>query len=431
MKNDSVKKIISCAVLLILCAATVAGLYLGLLGRTVDYAAIPTENGEEQMPLNRQVAFIPNTIQQNWQEAIRPEAKLGGGYGYTLTVSGADESALKSAAKVLENRAAAVAGSADAKIADGAVTVTVPQDEYNATLAAILSQAGSYDFVLYNSSDSTMSDPVLVGDYVKQAYYYTSDSAVQVQVVFNGKGVSAYNDLRASSAGSMLYLRLDGQPMAYAYLSALSNDMLAFTASDSSSALLAVSCIRSGALSGSALLQSSQATEGGNTVNVLILVCAALMLITVLFLLYVGRASGIAGIWALLAWTVVFFLFTALIAVNVSWIMTSLSMTAIVLCVIAFLYGLVSLYGEMGKQIKRGRSAYAACVDASKKQLRFQAILFGAVLLVGVVLMVIFRSGIYGVLGRIVAVAALTSFVTILLFPRMVLGCFAALTGKK
>ena len=36
-----------------------------------------------------------------------------------------------------------------------------------------------------------------------------------------------------------------------------------------------------------------------------------------------------------------------------------------------------------------------------------------------------------GVLGRIVALSAIVSFVMVFAFPRLVLGCFAALTGKK
>ena len=85
MKNDSVKKIVSLVVLIVLCAATVAGAYLGLFGRNVSYVDVPGENGNETLALERQVAFIPNTFNQTWREAIRPDASLNGGYGYTLT----------------------------------------------------------------------------------------------------------------------------------------------------------------------------------------------------------------------------------------------------------------------------------------------------------------------------------------------------------
>ena len=199
-----------------------AGLYLGIFGRTVDYADIHTETGDERQPLNRQVAFIPNTLNENWREAIRPAAKLAGGYSYTLTFDNADENVLKAASKVLSRRAGDFAGNADVAVKDGTVVVTVPENAYNSTLAAVFSPMGTIDFVLYGS-DGNMSDPVLTSEHVKQAYYYNGGSSPQIQIVFNSKGAKAYNELRAANSGSMLYLRLDSQPVAYASLSALNS----------------------------------------------------------------------------------------------------------------------------------------------------------------------------------------------------------------
>ena len=432
MKNSAVKKIVSCVVLLALCAATLSGLYLGIFGRDTEYVTIHTENGDERQALYRQVAFIPNTMNETWQEAIRPEAKLGGGYSYTFAFDGADASALNAAAKVLRDRAQALTGGANIQVQDGAVTVSVPETAANSTLAAILTPKGEYDFVLYNSADGSMSDPVLTSEHVKQTYLSASGSAAQVQVQLNSKGVKAYNELRSQSSGSALYLRLDGQPAAYTSLYALSNDALSFTVSDTNTAYLLVSCMRSGAMPSSATLTGAQAAQPeSNALRVLIIGCAVMVALAGLCLLLIGRLSGLTGIWAILLWIVCFFLLASLIAVNAGWVMNSLSMTVIVLCFLAFLYGLVSLFGAMGAQIKRGRGAYAACADAARSQLKPLAILYGAVLLVGVVLMVAFRAAAYGILGRIVAVSALVSFVMVLVFPRLALGCFAALTGKK
>ena len=113
MKNVSVKKIVGCAVLAALLAATVAGVVLGLFGRTTEYADIHTENGDVRTPLTRQVAFIPNTFQRNWQEALRPDASLAGGYAYTLSPENADAAAADM--KVLRARAEMTSGSAAAK----------------------------------------------------------------------------------------------------------------------------------------------------------------------------------------------------------------------------------------------------------------------------------------------------------------------------
>ena len=432
MKNRTVIKIISCLVLLALCAGTVAGIWLGIWGRTTEYADIQTESGTEHLPLNRQVAFIPNTINQNWQEAIRPEAKLAGGYRYTFAVAGADADGLKDAADVLTRRAELLAGNAYAEVAEDAVVITVPEATANPTLAAVLSPQGICDFVLYNNTDGSISDPVLTAADVDQAYYSTTSSATQVQVRFTKKGAAAYNELRTANASSRLYLRLDGQNAAYASLTALNDNMLSFTVSDNVTAYVLVSSLRSGALPGAATLTDSErAVSQDKSINTLILVCAAMLVIVAIGLMLIGRAGGLAGVWAAVGWVILFCLLTALIAVDGNWIMTSLSMTCLVICFFLFLYGLVTLYGEMGKQIKAGRGVKAAYADACRSKIKFLAILYGVVLLIGLVLMVAFKAGMYGILGRIVAVSALLSFVVLFVCIRVVLGCWSAVTAKN
>ena len=429
MKNDSVKKIVSGAVLVALLAATVAGVVLGLFGRTTEYADIHTENGDVRTPLTRQVAFIPNTFQRNWQEALRPDASLAGGYAYTLSPENADAAAADM--KVLRARAEMISGSAAAKAEDGKIIVTVPDTAYNSSLASVLTPQGSFDFVLYTNQDG-MGDPVLDSRHVKQAYYSVSGSSVQLQVQFNGDGQKAYNDLRANSAGAYLYLRLDGQPVAYGALSALNNGIMTLTASDSGSAVITVSCMRSGALSGPATLVSAEAASAsGSTVNVLIIASAALLAVICGCLLAVGRASALAGVWGVIVWVVVFFLIAALIAVGANWFMSSLSMACLVLCLCAFLFGLILLYGVMGVQIKHGRGALAAYGEACRANIKPLGILYGALLAIGLILMIAFQKGMYGVLGRMVSVSALVSFAVLFVFLRVVLTCWAYLTGKK
>lgn len=430
MKNRSLNKILSLAVLLVLCAATVAGAYLGIFGRTVTYADIPTENGVERQPLDRQVAFIPNTINPNWQEVLVPAASLGGGYAYTFSL---DVPALNSAADVMRSRAEALVGSAETSVADSKVTVSVPEKALNATLANVLATRGEYDFVLYNAADGTLgTDAVLTAEHVKQAYYYTNGTSYQIQVQFNKKGLEAITELRSANAGSRLYLRMDSQAAAYTTLTAPTNDMLAFTTTDAATAYVVVSCMRSGALPGAATLEEYNAVEAtSNAVNVLIIGCAVAALLIAVCLVFFSRLSGLTGVWAIVAWLVVFFLFASLIAAGTGWVMSSLSMTVLVLCFAAFLYGMISLFGAMGAQIKRGRAAGAALKDASRSQIKPLGILYAAVLAIGILMMVIWRVGMYGILGRMVAVSALVSFVMVFVFPRVVLGCFNSLTGKK
>ena len=83
-------KIISIIVLLAVLVATVAGAYLGFAGRNTQMVTV-TENGvETQRALYRQVAFIPNTFNTTWKEAIIPSAQLGGGIEYVFTAEQGD-----------------------------------------------------------------------------------------------------------------------------------------------------------------------------------------------------------------------------------------------------------------------------------------------------------------------------------------------------
>ena len=166
--------------------------------------------------------------------------------------------------------------------------------------------------------------------------------------------------------------------------------------------------------------------------DIAVLALGVVLLITCVYLLILGRASGLAGILALVAWVVLFSLFTALIAVSANWIMTVPAMLVILLlCVLAFLYGLILLYDAMAGQIKRGRSARAAYADACRRQGKWLAIFYGVIAALGLLLMLIFQAGIYGVLGRFLMVGALLSLAALFLFLRVVLSCAAALANKK
>ena len=65
--------------LVIMLGATILGAYWGIVGRNTQMVTIHDDDGDHQEALYRQVAFIPNTVNENWREAIVPSAALGGG----------------------------------------------------------------------------------------------------------------------------------------------------------------------------------------------------------------------------------------------------------------------------------------------------------------------------------------------------------------
>ena len=419
MKNNTaLNKIVSIVVLTVLLCATVVGAYLGVFGRNTEYATVVEDGQEVTRALYRQVAFIPNTLNENWREAIRPSAALGGGYGYTLTAEGADSATLNKIAKVAAERARLIAGSAAAKVQDGAVTVTVAQDEYYSLIASCLQTVGEIGISVYDSESGSIGEAVLGAEHIKQAYYSANNSTYYAQMVLNSNGV--------------IYLTVDGSPVAYAYITDLSNDVIAFTASEWSSAFIAVDNFRSGPMPAAVTLASAgeaAATMGGFLNGAIIAVAAVLLAVCVLLVIRC-RLNGVIAVWTLCAWLVLFFLTAALVSVSVSWTMDLFSAIVLVVCVACFVYGLCRLFLSAGAQ-KGLRASFSALETAARRQ--FKAIGLGclALLGIGLVMMFIFQSGIYGVLGRFVALSAVVSFVALIPFTRVVAACGKALLTRK
>ena len=433
MKKNTTRKIISIVTLVVLLCATVVGAWLGIAGRNTQYVTIHEDGQDVQKALYRQVAFIPNTINENWREAVRPSAELGGGFNYTLTAEGASASDLKKAASIIKDRALMVLGNASAKTVDGQIVLSVPEDSYNSLIATIIPEVGEYYFAIYDSSNNNVGEAVLNREHVKQAYYHVENDTYQVQVLFNSKGIKAITDLVASNPGTYLYLMLDGQPLGYAYFSAPSNGVLAFNTSDWTSAFLATACMRTGSLPVVVSLSETAAAEPamGSLFNIVIIATAVVLLLVCVWLIVRCGIGGLHGVWALIAWVVVFFLAVSLIAVSVKWVMTLLSVIAIALCVCAFVYGLVVLFNGIASSVRSGRSLLPAYKAVSRQKLRLLSIVYGALLVIGLLLMFIFQNATYGVLGRMIALSAIISFVVLYLFTRITITCAATIENKR
>ena len=185
-KNVVLNRVVCAIVLLALLAATVAGAFLGIKGRNTQMVTIHDDDGDHQEALYRQVAFIPNTVNENWREAIVPSAALGGGYSYTVTAEQGDMTdadftkALKSAAKVLKTRAELVTGDASVKVEDKQIVLTVPETAYNSAVAMLLSPVGKYTLAFPNADNSGLGETVMDAGDVKQSYYYANNSTYSI-----------------------------------------------------------------------------------------------------------------------------------------------------------------------------------------------------------------------------------------------------------
>lgn len=440
-KNVVLNRVICAIVVLVLLAATVAGAFLGIKGRNTQMVTIHDDDGDHQEALYRQVAFIPNTVNENWREAIVPSAALGGGYSYTVTAEQGDMTdaeltkLLKSAAKVLKARVELVTGDASVKVEDKQIVLTVPESGYNTAVAMLLSPVGEYTLALPNADNSDLGETVMDAGDVKQSYYYANNSNYSVQLQLTKKGESKFNALLADHAGEALYLAQDGQAVAAATLSAslLSNGVLTISASDWATAFSAVACLRSGSLPAELTLQGSAAADAalGNLLNTVILAAGAVLLLCCVWMLVRNRLTGLLGVWTLAAQVVLFCLLTALIAVSASWRMSVLSMIVLLLCEAAFVFGLLLVLGRMASAMGKGRGSRAAAGAAFDGSFKLLATVYGVILAVGLVFMFAFQSGMLGILGRLMALSAVLSVAMIYVFLRLVLSCSFALFGEK
>ena len=431
MKKNNTNKIISLVVLLVILASTVAGAYLGIMGRNTQMVTV-IENGQPvEKALYRQVAFIPNPVNENWTEAIVPSAQLNGGYSYTLTLDKGDMSdaeyakTLKEAAKVVAKRGEMVMGNASAKVVDNAIVLTVPANEYDTMIPTVVTPAGEVTFCFVDTATGELSAPILTADDVKDAGYFANGATYYLQVEVTSKAIKTLNE----HLGETLYVVQDGQPIAYLTLStAMTDNFLSAAVNDWSLAFIAAVCLRAGSLPSMLTLADTAvapATMGG-VLDAVIVICGVIAVLAAVFMIIRAKAAGLMGALTLAAETVVFWLLTALISVSTGWTMTLLALILLVISQLVFIGGLVRVMEQIAAAQKH-RALAQASAAALKQNLKPLVIAFGAILALGLVLMLVFGNAVTGILGRVLAVSGALSFAMIFVLLRVEISCLCAL----
>ena len=436
MKKNTTSVIVSIVVLLAIVASIAAGAYLGIMGRDTQMVTVQ-ENGQSvERALYRQVAFIPNTVNKSWTEAIVPSAQLNGGYSYTVVADQGDMSdadyakALKTTANIMEERVQLLLGDATAKVVNGEIQLVVPMQEYDSTITSVVTPAGEVAIHPVDTSTGMLADPIVTAADIKGAGYYTDNSAYYLQLELTSKAVSAIN----SHLGETLYVVLDGQAMAYTTMySQMSNNIFSATASDWSMALIATVCVKTDVLPLTALTFTAADVAPatlGSLLDVVITVCGVIVALAAVWMIVRARLSGLAAAIVLGGETVLFWLLTALISVDAGWKMTVAALFVLVACQVLFIAGLVLVIEKIAAAQKH-RALNKAVSTSLHSMLKPLAIAYGAQAGIGIVLMAALNNTITGVLGRMVTVSAVLSFVMIFVLLRVITGCFQGLKSNK
>ena len=432
-------KIVSIIVLVAVLVATVAGAYLGLAGRATQMVTV-TENGvETERALYRQVAFIPNTFNLSWQEAIVPSAQLGGGYEYVFTAAQGDmtdaefNKAVKAVSKIMGERAAMMAGDANVKIDGASISVIVPGTEYDSTLANVVAPVGDITFCLYDAETGMFGDALMTGENVKDAGYYSQNNAYYLQLQLNKKGQKALASIAKENAGNTLYVLQDGSYLGYFYLSeGMDTDYVSVTTDDWTYALTAAVCLRTGALPVAVALENTLPAEGTHTA-LMNIVITAMFIITALAALYLiirGKIAGLTAVLTLAAQGVVFCLVMALTAVSTDWKLTISALILLAACQLLFIAGLVMINDKIAALTKH-RALSMAVKQAMKNALKPLGTVYGALVILGLAMMILFSAQPAAILGRLVAISGVISFVAIFVVLRVLVSCVVTLKKSK
>ncbi|MBR5231023.1 MAG: hypothetical protein IKW00_02100 [Clostridia bacterium] len=434
MKKFNVTKLVSLLVLIAVIAATAAGAYLGIAGRNTQMVTVNENGVDVERALYRQVAFIPNTLNTSWKEAIIPSAQLGGGTVYEFTAANSDlsESDFAAAAKTLRDRAVLLVGDASVSYEGNVISLVIPSDEPDTTVASVLAVPGNVTFAMYDPSTGLFGESVLTKEHVKNAGYYSDGAGYYVQIEMNAAGKKALKAFIDANPGEVLYALLDGGYFGYSSLNSASDtSLLSVTCDDWTYALTATIAASTDTLNAAVSVSNTYAAEG-KLAWVLDAFIIAMFIVTVLSALLMiirSKLTGLMSALTLCAQSVVFCLLMALIAADASWKMSLSSLVIITACQILFIGGIV-LFNEKLAALKN-RGLKQAVALAAKKLAKPLSMIYGMLIVLGLVIMAVYGIKPAAYLGRIIALSGLTSFVAIFGALRVMLSCLNTLKSNK
>ena len=432
MKNNTVNKIISIVVLVALLGATVFGAYAGLMGLNTKMVTVKENGTDVQKALYRIVSFIPNTLNNSWQEAIQPDTTLGGGYSYVLTApDGVKAEDMKKAAEVIRARADMLVGGAVTKVEGSTLTLTVPGKDYDASIAAVLQPIGQATFAQYDEDTGLFGAALLDGSITDGTYYYMGENGYNIQLHLTAKGAAALRQVIAEHAFEYLYLLLDGEPVGYSPLYdgiITESSTVDFMAPDASSAFVTAVAMRAASLPCVLTLTSDGvAAASSSLMNVGIIVFACLLLLACVYMIARSVKAGLLGAWALIAGVVLAALLNALIVVNTIWVVTVLSGIVVFLCLTVMACSVVMVVNKAAGFVRAGRETAASVSAAIGKNGKLVALVNGVLMAIGLLMMFAFQRNAVGIMGRVVAADALVTLVMVFIFLPVVTACIKSL----
>ena len=401
--------------LIVLCAVLVFVSCISLVGMPLDSEGV-----------NILLPWVPVTG-ENWPASLPLDRTLGGGnyaeYTYSLSEGVSAEDVVKVIKTRLDNL-----GETDSAVSLKGDTIRAEVRKMSASLrGSKLSMAVMEGHFEFTDPDGNV---VLTEKDVKSAKVNVKSSSssytVYLDFTFTEEGKQKLADANPSFMG----LSCDGDSVA-SYVNISNGDVSAYIGSGDSaytSAYNLAFLLNSGAVDAK-LTQSSTGTadaSSGIVLNVVILLCAALLVCSLVYLVIIGKLTGVSAFISVWCTVLLALFFLATVVVPSSTMLHVSTLVAILLGVLLSMYAAVTRTAAISNQISEGSVPKQATKLGMKNAAKNVWIAHAGVLAVSLILMIFsFSSAIgYALFAGVMASALST------LAMRAFQLCFTAITNK-
>ena len=405
--------------LVVLLLLTVCASWLSVKGMNLDAEGV-----------NVLLPWVP--VSSNWVKSLPVNKALGGGsfieYAYTLPEN-ASETVLQDSANTIRERLHQL-GESDATVTvnDDAIRVEMRKmdDSRFATMRSLATAYGHFSFSDPNGTAILTEKDIAHAD-VKVNYNSTGTSySVVLAFKTNASGAQKLAD----SGASYLAVTCDGDTVSSFAL--IDGDTVSATIGTSNSAYNTAYNIAFLLNYGSIDVTLAQSNSGsvkaemGIVLTVVLLVAAALLVISLIYLIAAGKLTGLAGFLSVWCAVLLGLFFVATIVVPSVTLLSTGCLVAILLGIVLAIYAAVTRTDAISKQIGEGNTPKQASKLGFKQVAKTVWIAHGAVLLLSLVLMIFpFSKSIGYCLAAGVVASAFAMGIM-----RLFQGCFTLMSSK-
>ena len=380
--------------------------------------------------VNLLLPWVP-VSSQNWPKSLSLSRSLGGGEytEYTVTAPEGSEESVKdlanAAVKVMRDRLSA-RGMNDVKVSlvgDSTIRVELPKLDDAASVLSMLSGNGNFEFRIGDEAFMT-------GEDIKSAGVGLSDSSSSASYVLalqtTDEGKQKLADATSANINGTMSIYRDGALLISATVpEAFTTGQISVPLGlDLNGTANVAAQMNKGAFS--AVLTKGDAGElenNGSALRVVLIVAAVMLAVALVYLVVVGKLTGVAGIWSVwCAIIMMMFLYATLVlaTVNVAIVV------ALLLGILLAIFTAVTRTDAISRETAKGAAPKAASKAGFRAAGKLVWLVHGGVLVLSLILMLIPGTKMIGYTLSAAVVASAAAAPLMRLFQ----GCLTMISSK-